>query len=315
MENPVSTILALIIGPLVLALFAGLLAWWRTPTAAALASPAAVLSPPDDLPPFERRGPIVVLALTTLLGLAGGAALAGQVNWQSLPTRAQEWLPYILVAAGLVGLMEAFLRPYWVIGWVLRLATLTAAIVLPVPPHIREAHSTFGISLLFTTMIALGALTWWGFDRASRARGPAGTLVVVMVCSLASLSFVLTGHVMPAIICGALAAAVGPGAIIGFLRPGFSLGPAVAAPAVGLAAYALHTHAVLGDTPRWCGGLLACSAGLGGLLFHAEMNPRRGPRATLLLLLLAALPALVSVAIGLARTISAGAAPAAPSGW
>jgi len=293
--------------PLALSLVTGLIAWWSRSGPMPFDALAGA-APPQRMPPFVGRGPVWVLGLVIPAGVLLGMFIGKFSGFEEMPAKAQDWAPWIIGAAGLLGLMEAALKPYWVIVHLPRLVLLVAALWLPVRENIRAEWGAMGIAGWVAAIAALGTLAWWGLETAASRPGWMGPLLVTGAGTAASVTFALTGHIEPAVICGSLCAAVGPGLILGFLRPRFVLGPAVAAMAAMMTVYAQQTAEVIGSTPVVCGIFALLGGVMAGVVSCGKLGEKPGLPMHLVRIGLTALPGAIAVGIGVVLSVKSASA-------
>lgn len=200
------------------------------------------------------------------------ACLAGW-GFQEYPPRSSSgWLP---LTAGAVGL--------WVIGeggriahamrW-LRFPALAGGMYLLSRTKIaNEVWTPAEAAGWILTSAAVGTIVWESLRDAGRERGWQPAAMIVVVGCAASATLLLTGHITAALMAGGVCAVVGPGLIVGVLRPGFSLGSAVGVPAAAFALL-MYFGCAFGETPRVSCLLILAALGSVGIF-----APREGVRS------------------------------------
>lgn len=243
-------------------------------------------------------------------GVWGALALTVAACWALLarevgvaPGSPLRTVVFVIAAAGLAGWFGLWLRRaagtgrWWRVAssWTLAGAVCLLAAWLQGRTLVGGAWSARESALWLGGSAALMLAAWAGLERSARATGPSVPLGWLVVALGTAASLGLTGHNNPPLLAGTMAAALGGAAVAGLVRPRLRLeGPAAGAAAATLGSMCLRGSAI-GETPVWCGVLLAgaCVA-----LGAAAGSPGRGPTAW-----------------GWVRTLAAAGVPAAIAVW
>lgn len=247
----------------------GFWAWRRSPKAL----------PTSGAVELERRF-LFPLVVVFPFVLAGGWWLT-LVGFQWPPATTKEWLPLIALAAGLVGLLELFnlparasvdpqaktfhaglpIRSSFLGAWlsIVGFVAVSALAIWLLSRSPIQNRWTGVESLLWVGGGTIVALTIWAaLLRTAYEPGRLPPLLFVVAAAPASATMLDSGEIHVPMLLGGACACVGSGLLVSLARPTFRLGPAIAAPAVCLAA-AWYYAIVFGDTPRLCAvlGVLA----------------------------------------------------------
>jgi hypothetical protein len=188
----------------------------------------------------------------------------GDVAWP--PTRVQAWWLPIAGALGVVALVEAFGRLYAPSAWLVRVAVVTAAMLLPVRSGLMSGW-TNGEAVAKVGGFALMALAaWWAFERLGRVRGALPPILAVIALTTSSIALIRLGHIHMAILCATLCAVLGPVALVGLIRPRACIGPAAGAAAGMAGVFWFHGYTLGQDVPVLLPVLLALGAVVAGLV-------------------------------------------------
>lgn len=247
----------------------------------------------------ESRERAVATAALPLVVFAPAWALADGIAAPP-PPDAFGWAPWAVIASGVLGVLGAAWREGLAASLMRVLVFAVPAVMLRAdlqnPESDRRMQATFWIAGAGVA----GLVAFTALRRAGRERGPAVPLLVVISLSLGAAALALTGNIRQPVMLGTMCALAGPGFIVALRRPwyhaGWSLAPAAAcAPAMWF-----HT-ARFGETPIWCGVLLAASFAAVPLSAAGPLARLSGWRRWLVRVALVAAPGLAAVAVALAN--------------
>ena len=158
---------------------------------------------------------------------SGGIALAlafivsfiSQNGWESLqPNSKRDWIVYLALALGVIGLPAALLRkstwPTWLAG-----PLLVLAITLIIKPLDNPTYALLGLPGLCGVSVIL----WFLLEPLARRR-PGASLPISFLIIFTGIAIIaeLTGGITFPIICGALSGVCGAAFVISLLNPRFS---------------------------------------------------------------------------------------------
>lgn len=226
--------------------------------------------------------------------VTGFLALEG---WPGLPPlEAIGWLPWLAVAAGLVGLTHADAMPR-IVPTLARAALAIAVPLLTLRPLLEHSWSPAGGAVRVAAP-AVGLLAvWWSVEaEARRAPGAGVPLVFWVVASGSSICIVIAGSARLGQTGGVLAAVFGAGFVAALLGAARTHLGATAVGSVVLGALLINGYFYVDDLPGPATALLAVAP-----LAVLARRRRSGARATALAVLVAG----VTVAVAVALTVAA----------
>jgi hypothetical protein len=188
------------------------------------------------------------------------------------PRRGSDWLLPLAGAGAVLGLLTALvptpgatslriLRSLLV--WLARGALLAGFMALMA----RNALDAWGTGEALQRVggwTLAGLAAWWGVERLARTPGPIPPLLLVVVCTGASIGIAPTGPVRLAILAAGVCACVGPAMLVAFRRPYFRLGAAASFVPAFLGGLWFITT-TFNEAPIPAAALLALACVLGGV--------------------------------------------------
>jgi hypothetical protein len=253
----------------------------------------------------ERPRAAWAAPLAIALGFAAGwIGLSSGHRVPGLPPRlGQEWLFYLALAAGAIGVILAFARAHWSIGIVLA-AIFSAAAAYLLISRLPRIYSNGGLPLV--AMAAGGVVGWIVLTDlfAARAGRVHATLPLAILTMLVSVIVMLCGSQTIGQYVGIAAATAVAAAIVAAISPGASFRH-------GAAALAAITGAVLivarfyisPPMPLLYLGLIALTPLL--LLLSTLPTLSRKPRRRLLAAALALVPPAIALVLAILAFIEA----------
>jgi len=208
-----------IVPPLLVALVLFPAFWWRR---RATRQELPALTPPtlDN----TRADPTWLAPLVFgLIGVVMSPIIASKLPFP--PTGGADWLAFVALAGLVMGLTAKAIRFPIVVRWLVRLAVIAAVgyVSLRAPIHGRWSPQTSALWLAGFTAIT-GVVFWAAERHTDRTRGPAGPIVLLVLCFAANQLLILGYHSLKlAQYPGFFAAALGPVLILALIRPRFTL--------------------------------------------------------------------------------------------
>lgn len=169
------------------------------------------------------------MGLAVALGLAAGYFAAQWVIFgrpDFPPVDITHWLPYLAVAAAIVGIRESVWEASLPIRWLIRGLFSLAVFWLLLRPMVVNQWEA-GQSVLWLAGLAAALLLLWRELEilSERSDGLAQPLGLVIMAAASSVALVLTYSALLGQLAGALAAALGAAAVLSLLMKGVRLAP------------------------------------------------------------------------------------------
>lgn len=242
--------------------------------------------------------------------------ISGKPGWDFPPRDTAEWLPWIALAAGIIGVVEATVRLANVVRWLIRTAAAAGVSYLILKSQIVEAKPASS-QLLWPEAIVwmvgftgVALMAWSSLEAVTdRTRGASSPLVIIIWATAISQCIVLTGMLSVGTLAAILAAVAGPAWVISWLKPDLTLARGGAAVPVMALMAVLLVGIRLGETPL----LMAIALSLVPLFARMADEPNfvesHGVRRTIVRVVLASIPAGVAVAAAAASRFGEAASP------
>lgn len=218
----------------------GLWAWRRTPGRTGVKAGATL-----DLASRDPNMPLVLLVPALLV--AGWSITLQPFAWR--PHSTLEWMPYVIAAGGVAGLVQA-LRVPGVFVWLVRVAAIGASIWLLARSSIENRWSVGESAMWVGVGVAATFVLWVALARSAKERGGMPALLFVIAGALSAAGMLASGEIKMPMLLGGVCACVGPGLLVAIVRPAHTMGSLAATPALVVGAIWFYVT-TLGETPWW----------------------------------------------------------------
>lgn len=218
----------------------GLWAWRRTPGRQGVQAGATLDSTTRD-----PNLPLVLLVPALLI--AGWSLTLQAFTWR--PHSTQEWMPYVVAASGVAGIIET-LRVPGLVMWLVRMSAIGGAIWVLARSSIENRWSVGESAMWVGTGVAGTLVLWVALAKSARERGGMPALLFVIAGALSAAGMLASGEIKMPMLLGGVCACVGPGLLVAMVRPAHTMGALAATPALVVGALWFYVT-TLGETPWW----------------------------------------------------------------
>jgi hypothetical protein len=218
----------------------------------------------------------LVLLLAALVVMLSRPITGTWPQW--LPTRSDQWMPWIGLAAGVLGVVAALVERRahrWMVPVVIGLTLLgVGGVVLCTHARILDSIGGLGWMRTLAPAMLLGSLYASGFALLARRSGPApGGAAAIIAGGTAVLLVVGFASLTQGRLAGVIAAYIAGAALVCLGRPSTSIGVGLGVMSgIYLAATAVQSWAFGSSSASWTMGLIACAPWT-VLALHARLKP------------------------------------------
>lgn len=141
------------------------------------------------------------------LAFVAACAVLGRIR-RPPPIMSEDWLPYLAVALGVIGLVDALWRAPALLRWLAAAAVAAGVAFFVFRPFAKGAWESQNATV-WMAMIAAAILAAMGSSDELERRSPAGPLIMAMVSAATGVIAALSGYLSIGPLAAALAGACG----------------------------------------------------------------------------------------------------------